>query len=274
MSASCSRADRHRLERGEVGGRERQCRSTGDRQIGITRQPRHGYRDLFGGGDANLTPNCAVLLSTTASVLVRFVRIGIGTSLSIPVTLTSALVRLVPEARKTAVSFAISPSSAALIVTFWKVAKLADGEGQCGPSGHCQIGVSRQSCDVHRHSGRRRRRQSHSELRRAAFVDVQCRHARLDRDHYRVVVDLADVDIRARQIGSGGSKDRRPVRRVSVFSRADRDILECREVGGRECQCGAAGQIGVSRQSRDIHRRSGLRAPTPISLRIAPYRLH
>src|SRR5262245_45437090 len=80
---------------------------------------------LAGGGDSNLTPNCAVLFSITASVLTRFVWIRIGTSLSISIAVTSAEVRLVPEARMTAVPFAMSPSSAALIVTFWNAPKLA-----------------------------------------------------------------------------------------------------------------------------------------------------
>src|SRR5262245_4354557 len=80
---------------------------------------------VAGGGLANLTPNWAELFSSTARVLVRLVKICIGTSLSTSATLTSALVNPVPEARMTAVPLIISASSAALIVTFWSVAKLA-----------------------------------------------------------------------------------------------------------------------------------------------------
>src|SRR5262249_26908365 len=78
---------------------------------------------LFAGAEANLTPNCAEAPSLTFSV-VTLVWITMG-SLSTSLTLTSALVRFVPEARKTAVPFAVSASSAALIVTFWNVPKLA-----------------------------------------------------------------------------------------------------------------------------------------------------
>src|SRR5215468_5743207 len=81
---------------------------------------------LPGGAEANLNPTCAELFSiTTIGVLVRFVRICIGTSLSTSVAVTSAEVRLVPEARKTADPLVISASSAALIVTFWNALKFA-----------------------------------------------------------------------------------------------------------------------------------------------------
>src|SRR5215510_2132945 len=87
---------------------------------------------LLAGAEANLTPNCAEAPSLTFSV-VTLVWITMG-SLSTSLTLTSALVRFVPEARKTAVPFVVSASSAALIVTFWKAPKFVGVKVNIAPA--------------------------------------------------------------------------------------------------------------------------------------------
>src|SRR5262245_37868436 len=87
---------------------------------------------LLDGAEANLTPNCAEAPSLTFSV-VTLVWITMG-SLSTSLTLTSALVRFVPEALKTAAPFVVSASSAVLIVTFWNVLKFVGVKVKVAPA--------------------------------------------------------------------------------------------------------------------------------------------
>src|SRR5262249_2066252 len=90
---------------------------------------------LLAGADANLNPICAESFSiATSGGLTRFVRICIGVSLSTSVAVTSAGVRLVPEPQRTAEPFVMSASSAALIVTFWNVPKLAGVKVNVAPA--------------------------------------------------------------------------------------------------------------------------------------------
>src|SRR5262245_40179882 len=89
---------------------------------------------LLVGAEANLTPNCALTPSLPFNVATLvWIAITAG-SLSTSLTLTSALVRPVPEARKTAVPFVVSASSAALIVTFWNVPKFVGVKVKVAPA--------------------------------------------------------------------------------------------------------------------------------------------
>src|SRR5262247_1551303 len=89
---------------------------------------------LLAGAEANLTPNCALAPSLTFSVVTLvWIAIAAG-SLSTSFAVTSTFGSPVEETRKTAEPFVESASSAALIVTFWNVPKLAGVKVNVAPA--------------------------------------------------------------------------------------------------------------------------------------------